>query len=209
MMLKIKEFDIRLIYESAFEYSFYYIEFNDENFLNTQTLRFKSDTILIEVEKELIDSLNKEVIWLTIQTYNNSIYFIRFKNIKLAMNFYTCVFLGEIKDGHIELNMNIKRFLLKKFKINNFDSFTKNPIHIKFLVEYSPILSKFVDPSEFDDIEFINLRGNVNGMWKDAYYVDFSENVKFFKVNDVLYEKGIFSIDITRKFLKVLESWGK
>ena len=32
MMLKIKEFDIRLIYESAFEYSFYYIEFNDENF---------------------------------------------------------------------------------------------------------------------------------------------------------------------------------
>ena len=62
---------------------------------------------------------------------------------------------------------------------------------------------------KFDDIEFINLRGNVNGMWKDAYYVDFNENVKFFKVNDVLYEKGIFSIDITRKFLKVLESWGK
>ena len=118
-------------------------------------------------------------------------------------------FLGEIKNNCIELNANINRFLLEKFKINKFDSFTKNPIHIKFLVEYSPILSKFVDPSEFDDIEFINLRGNVNGMWKDAYYVDFSENVKFFKVNDVLYEKGIFSIDITRKFLKVLESWGK
>ena len=62
MMLKIKEFDIRLIYESAFEYSFHYIEFNDENFLDIQLLRFKSDTILIEVEKELIDSLNKEVI---------------------------------------------------------------------------------------------------------------------------------------------------
>ena len=62
MMLKIKEFDIRLIYENAFEYSFYYIEFNDENFLDMQLLIFKSDTILIEVEKELIDSLNKEVI---------------------------------------------------------------------------------------------------------------------------------------------------
>ena len=62
MMLKIKEFDIRLIYESTFEYSFYYIEFNDENFLDMQLLRFKSDTILIEVEKELIDSLNKEMI---------------------------------------------------------------------------------------------------------------------------------------------------
>ena len=62
MMLKIKEFDIRLIYESAFEYSFYYIEFNNKNFLNTQSLRFKNDTILINVEKELIDLLNKEVI---------------------------------------------------------------------------------------------------------------------------------------------------
>ena len=62
MMLKIKEFDIRLIYESTFEYSFYYIEFNDENFLDMQSLRFKSDTILINVEKELIDLLNKEVI---------------------------------------------------------------------------------------------------------------------------------------------------
>ena len=62
MMLKIKEFDIRLIYESAFEYSFYCIEFNDENFLDMQSLRFKNDTILINVEKELIDLLNKEVI---------------------------------------------------------------------------------------------------------------------------------------------------
>ena len=143
------------------------------------------------------------------QIYNDIIYFIQFKNIKLAMDIDVFTFLGDIKNNCIELNANINRFLLEKFKINKFDSFTKNPIHIKFLVEYSPILSKFVDPSEFDDIEFINLRGNVNGMWKDAYYVDFSENVKFFKVNDVLYEKGIFSIDITRKFLKVLESWGK
>ena len=62
MMLKIKEFDIRLIYESTFEYSFYYIEFNDKNFFDMQSLKFKNDTILIEVEKELIDLLNKEVI---------------------------------------------------------------------------------------------------------------------------------------------------
>ena len=143
------------------------------------------------------------------QIYNNIIYFIQFKNIKLAMDIDVFTFLGEIKNNCIELNANINRFLLKKFKINKFDLFTKNPIHIKFLIEYSPILSKFVDPSEFDDIEFINLRGNVNGMWKDAYYVDFSENVKFFKVSDVLYEKRIFSIDITPEFLKVLESWGE
>ena len=60
--VEFKEFDMRLIYESTLGYGSYYIEFNNKNFLNTQTLRFKSDTILIEVEKELIDLLNKEVI---------------------------------------------------------------------------------------------------------------------------------------------------
>ena len=60
--VEFKEFDMRLIYESTSEYGSYYIEFNNKNFLNTQTREFKSDTILIEVEKELIDLLNKEVI---------------------------------------------------------------------------------------------------------------------------------------------------
>ena len=60
--VEFKEFDMRLIYESTLGYGSYYIEFNNKNFLNTQTLRFKSDTILIEVEKELIDLWNKEVI---------------------------------------------------------------------------------------------------------------------------------------------------
>ena len=60
--VEFKEFDMRLSYESTLGYGSYYIEFNNKNFLNTQTLEFKSDTILIEVEKELIDLLNKEVI---------------------------------------------------------------------------------------------------------------------------------------------------
>ena len=60
--VEFKEFDMRLIYESTLGYGSYYIEFNNKNFLNTQTLEFKSDTILIEVEKELIDLLNEEVI---------------------------------------------------------------------------------------------------------------------------------------------------
>ena len=72
---------------------------------------------------------------------------------KLAIDFDTYVFLGEIKDGHIELNLNIKRFLLKKFKVNKFDSFTENLVHIKFLVKYSPILSKFINFEEFNSIE--------------------------------------------------------
>ena len=60
--VKFKEFNMRVIYESTFEYGSYYIKFNDKKFLNMQSLRLKSDTISINVEKELIDLLNEEVI---------------------------------------------------------------------------------------------------------------------------------------------------
>ena len=136
------------------------------------------------------------------------VYFIQFKNVKIALDEESGVFLGSIKNNEAKINKNVTNKLLEKFNKANWDDVFENDlVHIKFLIEYSPILSKFVDPSEFDNVEFIKLRSNVNNMWKDAYYVDFSENVKFFKVNDVLYEKEIFSIDITRKFLKILESW--
>ena len=138
------------------------------------------------------------------------VHFVQFKNVKIALDEESCVFLGSIKNNEAQINKNVTNKLLKKFNKDNWDDVFKNDLaHIKFLIEYSPILSKFVDPSEFDNVEFINLRSNVNNMWKDAYYVDFGENVKFFKVSDVLYEKRIFSIDITPEFLKVLESWGE
>ena len=133
------------------------------------------------------------------------VHFIQFKNVKIALDEESCVFLSSIKNNEAKINKNVTNKLLKKFNKDNWDIFENDLVHIKFLIEYSPILSKFVDPSEFDNIEFINLRSNVN----NAYYVDFSENVKFFKVSDVLYEKRIFSIDITPKFLKVLKSWGE
>ena len=139
----------------------------------------------------------------------NIIFSVQFKKIEFLIDCDSCIFLGNIKSDKIGISRRIRLILLRKFKIYNWESYSNNLVHIKFLVEYSPILSKFVDPSEFDNVEFINLRSNVNNIWKDAYYVDFGENVKFFKVSDVLYKKRIFSIDITPEFLKVLESWRK
>ena len=139
----------------------------------------------------------------------NIIFSVQFKKIEFLIDCDSCIFLGNIKSDKIGISRRIRLILLRQFKIYNWESYSNNLVHIKFLVEYSPILSKFVDPSEFDNVEFINLRSNVNNIWKDAYYVDFGENVKFFKVSDVLYKKRIFSIDITPEFLKVLESWRK
>ena len=147
---------------------------------------------------------------MTIQIYDDSIYFVQFKNIKLAIDFDTCVFLGEIKDGRIELNLNTKRFLLKKFKISQFYSFTKNLVHIKFLAKYSPIFSKFIDDEEFDNIK-IQKKDYELIDWTEVYCIKFNNGLKFFNTEEIEidFDTKALCTDIDSEFLKILESWGK
>ena len=145
-----------------------------------------------------------------IQIYDDSIYFVQFKNIKLAIDFDTCVFLGEIKDGRIELNLNTKRFLLKKFKISQFYSFTKNLVHIKFLAKYSPIFSKFIDDEEFNNIK-IQKKDYELIDWTEVYCIKFNNGLKFFNTEEIEidFDTKALCTDIDSEFLKILESWGK
>ena len=147
---------------------------------------------------------------MTIQIYDDSIYFVQFKNIKLAIDFDTCVFLGEIKDGRIELNLNTKRFLLKKFKISQFYSFTKNLVHIKFLAKYSPIFSKFIDDEEFNNIK-IQKKNYKLIDWTEVYCIKFNNGLKFFNTEEIEidFDTKALCTDIDSEFLKILESWGK
>ena len=145
---------------------------------------------------------------MTIQIYKDLIYFIRFKNIKLAIDFDTCIFLGEIKNNCIELNANTKRFLLKKFKINNFDSFTKDLIHIKFLVKYSPILSKFINFEEFNSIK-IQRKDYKSIAWGEFYYIKFNNGLKFFNTEEIDFDAKTLYTDIDPKFSQILKSFEK
>ena len=147
---------------------------------------------------------------MTIQIYDDSIYFVQFKNIKLAIDFDTCVFLGEIKDGRIELNLNTKRFLLKKFKISQFYSFTKNLVHIKFLAKYSPIFSKFIDDEEFNNIK-IQKKDYELIDWTEVYCIKFNNGLKFFNTEEIEidFDTKVLCTDIDSEFLKILELWGK
>ena len=143
-----------------------------------------------------------------VQIYNDSIYFVQFKNIKLAIDVDVCIFLGEIKDNCIKLNTNIKRFLLKKFKVSKFDSFTENLVHIKFLVKYSPILSKFINFEEFNSIE-IQRKDYKSISWGDVYYIEFNNGLEFFNTEEIDSDAKTLYVDIEPKFLKILESWGE
>ena len=142
-------------------------------------------------------------------TNNKTIDFIQFKNIKIALDRDTCIFISNIdKNNDIKMYEYTKEKLLKKFKVDRWDSldYNKNLFHIKFLVKYSPILSKFIDTSEFDTIEFTPYSDNVVDDWSSVSYVKFNDGKEFFNVYDVAYNGlDAISLKIDSEFLKILE----
>ena len=140
---------------------------------------------------------------------NRTIDFIQFKNIKIALDRNTCIFISDIdKNNDIKVYAHIREKLLEKFKVDRWDSldYNENMLHIKFLVKYSPILSKFIDTSEFDTIEFIPYSDNVVDDWSSISYVKFNDGKEFFNVYEVAYTGlDIISLKIDSEFLKILE----
>ena len=142
-------------------------------------------------------------------TDNRTINFIQFENIKIAIDRDTCVFISGIdKNNDIKMYEHTKEKLLKKFKVDTWDSldYNKNLFHIKFLVKYSPILSKFIDTSELDTIKFIPSSYQVVGNWNNTSYIKFNDGKEFFNVYDVACTvQDIICLKADSEFLKILE----
>ena len=142
-------------------------------------------------------------------TNDVTIDFIQFKNIKIAIDRNFCVFISGInKDNNIKVHKYVRKKLLQKFKAYAWDfiNHDENMLHIKFLVKYSPILSKFVDLTEFDTIEFTPSSDNVVDNWNNIAYVNLNDGKEFFYVYDVTYtEQDIISLKFDSEFLKILE----
>ena len=113
---------------------------------------------------------------------------IKFKKITLYIDCESSIFLGNIKANEIGIYLSSDEILLNKFNAMNWDIVTDNLIHIKFLIKYSPILSKLIDNDELDfkmvempsDDKFLNQK----------YYIKFNKtDKKFFKINSSDYKK--------------------
>ena len=141
-------------------------------------------------------------------TDDRTIIFVQFKNIKIALGRNICIFLSNIdKNINIKIYKSIREKLLKKFKVYSWDSldYNENMLHIKFLVKYSPILSKFVDLTEFDTIEFVPSSDSVVGNWPNISYIKFNDGKEFFNVYDVAYTgQDIICLKVDSEFLKIL-----
>ena len=131
----------------------------------------------------------------------NIIFGVQFKKIEILIDCDSYVFLGNIKSDKIGINKKIGSILLKKFKILHWDSYNKNLVHIKFLVKYSPIFSKFIDDEELDKIELEELQK----ISYNPYYLKFNENTKFFNACFMMYSPNVISICIDSELMKMLE----
>ena len=114
---------------------------------------------------------------------------IKFKKITLYIDSESSIFLGNIKANEIGIYFPSDEILLNKFNVTNWDTITNNLIHIKFLVKYSPILSKLIDNDELD-FEIVKASNTHNEFPNPKYYIEFNKkDKKFFKVNSTDYKK--------------------
>ena len=113
---------------------------------------------------------------------------VKFKKITLYVDCESSVFLGNIKANEIGIYLPSDEILLNKFNTMYWNTVADNLIHIKFLIKYSPILSKLIDNDELDfkmvempsDDKFLN----------QNYYIKFNNtDKKFFKINSSDYKK--------------------
>ena len=115
---------------------------------------------------------------------------IKFKKITLYIDGESSIFLGNIKANEIGICLPSDEILLNKFNIMYWNTVTDNLIHIKFLIKYSPILSKLIDNDELDDFEMVEVSNIYDEFLNPKYYVKFNKtDKKFFEVNSTDYKQ--------------------
>ena len=114
---------------------------------------------------------------------------IKFKKITLYIDGESSIFLGNIKSNEIGIYSPSDEILLNKFNAMNWDVVTDNLIHIKFLIKYSPILSKLIDNDELD-FKMVEVSNAYDEFLNPKYYIEFNKiDKKFFKVISTDYKK--------------------
>ena len=131
------------------------------------------------------------------------IYGVIFENVKIYTDENLCVFLSSIdSENNLKMSYETNYFLLKKFKINDWDMYNDDLIQIKFLVKYSCILSKLIDLSEFNNIELISIN-NVNNPdieWYNDYYL-YINDIGFCGSDEVKYMRNEMTIRIEQELI--------
>ena len=114
---------------------------------------------------------------------------IKFKKITLYIDGESSIFLGNIKANEIGICLPSDEILLNKFNVMYWNTVTDNLIHIKFLIKYSPILSKLINNDELD-FEMVEVSNIYDEFLNPKYYIELNKtDKKFFEVNSTDYKQ--------------------
>ena len=119
-----------------------------------------------------------------IERKGNLIFNICFENLIVSINNASNIFLSDVSDS-LRLNEKLNKILISKFNSYGVDCCKNGISHIKFLVKYSPILSKIIDISEFDSIEYHD-----DFFYMGGYFLKI-DNRFFFKTNKMYFDENL------------------
>ena len=119
-----------------------------------------------------------------IERKGNLIFNICFENLIVSINNASNIFLSDISDS-LRLNEKLNKILISKFNSYGVDCCKNGISHIKFLVKYSPILSKIIDVSEFDSIEYHD-----DFFYMSGYFLKIDDRF-FFKTNKMYFDENL------------------
>ena len=120
-----------------------------------------------------------------VKKINDVIYRLYFKKFHMYVNSGIGVFFDK-KTEILSINKKVDTMLLEKFHVECWDDYNEKLDHIKFLIKYSPILSRFLDDSELNDIKLINNEKDKDFMWDSHSYLKINDK-KFFDTNSIIY----------------------
>ena len=120
-----------------------------------------------------------------VKKINDVIYRLYFKKFHMYVNSGVGVFFDK-KTEILSIDKKADTMLLEKFHVECWDDYNEKLDHIKFLIKYSPILSRFLDDSELNDIKLINNEKDKDFMWDSHSYLKINDK-KFFDTNSIVY----------------------
>ena len=89
-----------------------------------------------------------------IETIRKTIYRMYFEKCTIYVNSFSGVFLSNDKNN-LSIKDSLNRTLLNKFNVDDWDKYTTDLVHIKFLIKFSSIFNKIADVNELNNVEFI------------------------------------------------------
>ena len=126
-----------------------------------------------------------------VEVIRKTIYRIYFEKCIIYVNSFSGVFLSNDKNN-LSIKDSLNRALLNKFKVDDWDKYTTDLVHVKFLIKFSSIFNKIADVNELNNIEFIK-----NGYKVQVCFIHYGHK-KYFDMRDYDYNNA--SIPYDNKF---------